>query len=126
MTDERPMIEKINVSKLFTAKLCGPIEEAVNKIEVCEPHIEVTKCSPISLIRCLPDLTCWPYVSCIPDRWCFPYEWCRPWIGPCNPLVEGVCAPSQMIPGKDISEIKIRVEELVKEINILKEKIGSR
>jgi hypothetical protein len=64
-------------------------------------------------------MTCFPAVgTCLPTIGCSPTFGCSPTVGPCGPWVE-VDIPK-------IDEIKVQVEKLTEEINILKQQIAKR
>jgi len=128
---EKPKIELMDPKGLYTVALCNPVKDQLNQIKICRPNIEVTTCSPLDRIRCIPDVWCRPFVYCLPDTWCLPKTWCLPFIGPCRPVigpcgpwVEGTCGPSVEIPVDQIGEIAVKVEKLTAEIEALKKKVS--
>jgi len=85
---EKPSIETVKAglraSDFLKVKLCNPIMEKLDKIEICQPNI-VELCTPN---MCLPDFKCYPERRCYP-HFCIPN--CNPYCTPnCNP---GICTP---------------------------------
>ena len=87
---EKPTIETVKTGLRATdflkVKLCNPITEKLDKIDICEPNI-VELCTPN---MCLPDIKCYP------ERpKCFPHL-CLTVCGPIeehDPICDPVCLP---------------------------------
>jgi hypothetical protein len=96
----KPKIEPLESSGLYTVELCKPLKEELDKIEVCAPKIEVKPCSPMEQAKCLPDII--PYLSgegkaeiesldqlMLGKKSCIPV--CQPFTTQCQPQIE--CIP---------------------------------
>jgi hypothetical protein len=117
LSDDVPRIERLDLKALYTVRLCSPVREQIEKIEVCHPNLEIATCNPAEIVKCLPDIMCYPIIGpCLPDTWCLPL------IGPCTPVI-GPCQPYVYGPSKKIDEVMVRVERLSKEIEAIKRKI---
>ncbi|UCE15875.1 MAG: hypothetical protein JSV12_08455 [Candidatus Bathyarchaeota archaeon] len=101
---ERPRIELLQSTSMYTVELCNPIKEKINQIKICRPNIVVKLCNPIEDIKCLPDIKCFPFIGpCQPEIrrplveerqlqsmfTCIPME-CMP-LAPCLP---NLCEPA--------------------------------
>ena len=139
-----PSIETVqkgfNLSDLLKIKVCNPVKEKIDKIEMCPPNIEdcmpSIKCGPeifcIPDRFCGPDIICKPIYSCIPDRWCRPYMICTPDIIckpiiPCTPWVAEACGPSAIDPrvgAQEITELTTEMREMMAELKAVKGEIA--
>ncbi|MEM3693270.1 MAG: hypothetical protein QXI39_04535 [Candidatus Bathyarchaeia archaeon] len=131
-TKEKPKIELLQSTGLYTVELCNPVKDQLNRIEVCKPNIVFTPCNPIERIKCIPDLQCLPIIGpclpniCIPSIWCQPIIWCRPTII-CPPIIGGgICSPSVEIPIPRLDEIAARFEQIANEVEALKRRVEKK
>jgi hypothetical protein len=144
--EEKPKIELLQSSELFTVELCNPIKDQIEKIKLCSPNVIAKPCSPLEKMKCIPEVICSPIVGpCLPQRClpvigpCLPALWCIPRSGPCIPTIwcgpqtmcgplygGGVCGPSVQVPVPEpgLSEIASKVEKLAAEVADLKKRIA--
>ena len=133
----KPQIRLLAPKNMYTVEVCSPIKEQINRIKVCQPNIVVKPCNPVEQITCIPDISCSPLFGCYPDigpcspmtcfpavGTCLPTIGCSPTFG-CSPTV-GPCGPWVEVDIPKIDEIKVQVEKLTEEINILKQQIAKR
>ena len=124
---ESPNVETVQqglkLSDLLKVKVCTPLHEKIDDIEVCGPYIE--DCTPdeidcVPYYRCGPDIKCRPTYNCTPDISCFPVDVrclpdddirCQPWFG-CKPDI--YCRPFylQRAWEFEIPELKYITKEL--------------
>ncbi len=113
---EKPRIELLGSTKLYTIELCSPVKEKLNQIKICAPNIVIKPCSPIEKIKCVPSLPgiCLPKVVCAPT--------------PCGPWVEGPIDLGDLVelPLARIDEISAKVKELTARVDAISKKVGTR
>jgi hypothetical protein len=106
---EKPSMETVQesmrLSDLLAGKVCKPVMDKIDKIEICKPDIVFCLpdrfckpkyfCKP-DIFTCLPDRFCKPKYFCKPDIFtCLPDRFCRPDIF-CKPFIYAECTPSQI------------------------------
>ena len=136
---EKPSVETVQesmrLSDLLAAKVCNPVLDKIDKIEICKPNILF--CLPDRFCRpryfCKPDIFCKPNIFCKPDIFCIPDRFCRPDIF-CKPMFYAECTPSQFpdfepeIPEIDVFASGMRemakvLEEVQQDVQELKKRI---
>lgn len=131
---EKPKIELLEATSLYTVELCSPIKEKINQIKICAPNIVFKPCSPIEKIKCVPSLpmcaptvpVCPPGIPEIPPRFCIPRIFCGP--RGCVPWVAGPIDWGAMVelPAARINEIATKVEELTARVDAISKRVAIR